>query len=535
MQRLLILAILQGVLYGALAWLSRGFAYGTVEQERPLLTLLTILCGCFALYVLSIRAALRSRETSTLLGLIIGAALLYRGILLPTDMIQELDLYRYLWDGAAVAEGVNPYCYSPQQVRDAMPSAENPVDLQKLVELRESSPHLAEVLKRVHFEELPTCYPPVSQAVFALGDWLTPDSATVERRVTLLKCLIVAFDLATIGLLWLILRSVGRHSGWLVAYSWCPLLLKEFANSGHLDSIAVCFSVATVWCVVRLMVQGDLERGRKLLVGAVLASALAVGAKLYPVVLLPVLAAAIATKHSLRTAAVYLVATLLLSALLLAPMLLTAPATVSDLTSSEEASQQSGLSAFLTQWEMNDFLFMLVFENLRPDTENSQRPAIWFAVVPNGWREACVEPLAQMLNVDSKTAAFLLTRGLTSCLFFALAMVIARNVYRHGRVELLLEGVFLTLAWFWLLSPTQNPWYWTWALPFLPFARNRAWWAVSGLALFYYFRFFMRYHFGDQLIPPTNYNGTQFFDFVLTWLEFAPWLLWLAASAHRRR
>ena len=24
---------------------------------------------------------------------------------------------------------------------------------------------------------------------------------------------------------------------------------------------------------------------------------------------------------------------------------------------------------------------------------------------------------------------------------------------------------FLVLAWFWLLSPTQNPWYWTWALP----------------------------------------------------------------------
>ena len=37
--------------------------------------------------------------------------------------------------------------------------------------------------------------------------------------------------------------------GSLAANSWSPLVLKEFANSGHLDSIAVFLMVAVVACL----------------------------------------------------------------------------------------------------------------------------------------------------------------------------------------------------------------------------------------------------------------------------------------------
>ncbi|MFM9961618.1 MAG: hypothetical protein ACKV2Q_10370 [Planctomycetaceae bacterium] len=52
-----------------------------------------------------------------------------------------------------------------------------------------------------------------------------------------------------------------------------------------------------------------------------------------------------------------------------------------------------------------------------------------------------------------------------------------------------MEATFLIIAWYWLLLPTQNPWYLTWCLPFLPFARGRAWFALSVLAFVYYLRF----------------------------------------------
>jgi hypothetical protein len=98
-----------------------------------------------------------------------------------------------------------------------------------------------------------------------------------------------------------------------------------------------------------------------------------------------------------------------------------------------------------------------------------------------------------------------------------------------------LGASFLTVAWFWLLQPTANPWYWTWALPLLPFARNRAWFALSGLAFLYYFRFWLTYHFPDTAVLGTRYAGPTFFDYVVTWFEFAPWFAWLALETRRVR
>jgi hypothetical protein len=38
----------------------------------------------------------------------------------------------------------------------------------------------------------------------------------------------------------------GRHLGWSLAYAWCPLAVKEVANTGHLDSIPVFLTVLAV-------------------------------------------------------------------------------------------------------------------------------------------------------------------------------------------------------------------------------------------------------------------------------------------------
>jgi hypothetical protein len=90
-----------------------------------------------------------------------------------------------------------------------------------------------------------------------------------------------------------------------------------------------------------------------------------------------------------------------------------------------------------------------------------------------------------------------------------------------------LRAAFLTIAWFWLLLPTLNPWYWTWAMPLLPFARSRAWLALSGLVFVYYLRFWLTYHFAETPVLGTRYPGPWFFDYIVTWLEFGPWFLWL--------
>jgi len=39
-----------------------------------------------------------------------------------------------------------------------------------------------------------------------------------------------------------LLRDIGMSPDWADALGWCPLALKEFANTDHLDAIAVFFT-----------------------------------------------------------------------------------------------------------------------------------------------------------------------------------------------------------------------------------------------------------------------------------------------------
>lgn len=539
MQLLIVLAVLQTVLYGAIYALHDAFQYDSIEQQRPILLVLALFAVIFVLYLFAIRVATRCPITSQLAWVILVSAFVFRLVLLTTSPIQEIDYYRYLWDGAVTAHGSNPYRYAPAQVLNAAENDSQTEELNSLVRLRESSPGLAEVLARIHYAKIPTLYPPVSQAVFALGDLVTPHTASVDTRVVMIKTLIVLFDGGTIGLVWLILITAGKHPGWVIAYAWCPLILKEFANSGHLDSITIFFTTAAVWCLVKLYPATTRRVGFVYLLGGGLLLSLAIGAKIYPVVLIPGFVAAVAATRGLRWAAVFLGTTSLLTALCLAPLLLTEPAEIESATTdvvapgenptpeSSPKRPETGLKAFVTQWEMNDFLFMLVVENLKPTDQDT----VWFAIVPSSWREAIIHPLATALETDNKQAAFLLARVLTSGIFLVIALALAWWVFRSATLATFLEATFLTLAWFWLLSPTQNPWYWTWALPFLPFARNRAWYAVSGLAGIYYLRFWLRYHFADSPLLGTGYEGADFFDFLVTWVEYFPWFVWLGVSA----
>jgi hypothetical protein len=189
------------------------------------------------------------------------------------------------------------------------------------------------------------------------------------------------------------------------------------------------------------------------------------------------------------------------------------------------------LRAFLSYWEMNDFLFLLVMENIRPVAHVPPHRQAWFSILPESWRVGLAGQLGRALHVDVDLVPFALTRLVTSAAFLALAPFFAWRAARSSSVEDFLHHAFLTIAWFWLLLPTGNPWYWTWAMPLLPFARSRAWLALSGLVMLYYLRFWLVYHFPDAPVLGTTYSGALFYDYVVTWVEYGPWLAVLTTHA----
>lgn len=616
-------------LYVAVTWISRSFAYEISGQQRPLIPALALLAILFGLYLFQVAITKRIcseciSTQSRAMPLIIVFSVAFRLMLLFSEPIQEVDAYRYLWDGKVLTAGISPFRYSPEHILKANANHDHSTDVGRLIELRDESVSNAQILSRVHFGHLTTVYPPISQAVFGVAAWVTPNSTSVQNHLLIIKAFIVVFDLATLVFLILILKHVGKPPEWSVVYGWCPLVMKEFANSGHLDSIAVCLSIATAYCALKAFyprrssnknnrsAQTNRNAHQWTFVTAVVLS-LAIGAKIYPIILAPLLFLSAWQKVGRISAVTAAFIVLTLTIIMVAPMLsrdqpepiqiatqsatsnlspppptiyeweesetqvpsatqipstpqLSASQSNSDqsifdlpspslqppnATKSEQdklqpserlpvvdrqvstmnsAPVETGLSAFTSQWQMNDFLFLVITENLRTER---QGPTAWFVVVPATWREFVVNFVAENTSLPRSQVPFLTTRFFTSIFFIVLATWLAWRVMESASPDEWLRVVFLTIAWFWLLQPTQNPWYWTWALPFLPFARSRAWLVVSGLVLIYYARFWFSYHASDVSIAGTPYVGVTFFDYVITWIEFGPWLLWLIWTSVR--
>lgn len=532
------LVVCQASLYACVTWLSRRFDFTSDFQQRPILLVLLLLAIAFALHLFSLRLALRSAKQVAVSRTVLLGAVLFRVILLPSLPIQEVDLYRYLWDGAVVANGGNPYRLSPQQVLAASHEDSRPSHLNVLVDLRTRSPACAEALQRIHFGELITVYPPVSQAVFGLASIVVPDHTSLYQRVLTMKVVLTLFDLITVWLLLAILRRVGRPTGWAMLYAWSPLVLKEFANSGHLDSIAVCLTAGAVLCLLHGISEIKCGSWYSWLALSSAVLGLGVGAKLYPVVLVPTLAFWAGHKLGWRAGFAYLFVALLSSTASLAPMLLTKPVAIEleqqspteNAAPAVNAAAGSGLATFLSRWEINDLLFLVIVENLRPDAVDA--PPHWFVITPDSLRRSTAEFLSSALQRPLPEATFMTARVITLLMFVTIMVGLLWRASCRNEDELWLRTVFLSIAWFWFLAPTLNPWYWTWALPFLPFAGRRSWTAVSLLLLAYYLRFWLLYQFPDVELLGTSYRGEQFFHYVVAPLEHSLWLLWLLMESH---
>ena len=250
----------------AVTLLSGSFHYGEGHAERPILW---FLLAYFVIWLGLFHAVRRvRRRTGVSVAVILLIGFLSRIVLLPSNLIQENDVYRYVFDGQNLLGGENPYRLSPTETRHD-PNHPLSDDLR--------GPEASLVLERIGFPEVPTVYPPAALATFALGvlirgwDWRG------------LRFLFLVIDLIVILVLLRVQRSLGVAREWIVLYAWNPLVLKEVANSVHLD-VLLCLLLALLILVLTT------SRGRRLtpiLAGTLLG--LLTLTKLYPLLLLPIL------------------------------------------------------------------------------------------------------------------------------------------------------------------------------------------------------------------------------------------------------
>lgn len=388
----------------ALTLLSMGYYF--LPSSNAFVPFLVLFTLQFAIYGL-----IAQRGGAGLPGplalVIIGA--INRLILIPTTPVLENDFYRYLWDGRVIAHGINPYLFAPGAT--------------ELDFLNVHYRHL------IGWPDIRTIYPPLAQYLFGALHFIAPDSLGA------LKLNLVAFEIAT-GLVLLGLSTSQQNRNLICfLYFLNPLLLKEIANSAHLDAIPIFFTTAAV----ALFIKSESSK-----IPAWIALGLGVCSKSYPIVLLPLF-----WKLDRNWRRGVIAFALTVSALYL-PLF------------DGSLAILGGWGAFSAYWIFNAGVFKIInalvnlpITTLSPDWTNSDLGKL---IITNDYPAKVI--------AGAIFASFLIvrTRALRSLLDLPIA-------------SLSVLGALL------LVSPIVNAWYVLWLLPFACLTINLPWLSFTYLVV----------------------------------------------------
>ncbi len=450
---------LLAALAGVLAAVSKHYRADADLIGMPAIPLATGLVGAGLVFLLTlplIRASIARGLgfDRHLLVLMIGLGMVLRMLLFWSTPAFEDDWYRYLWDGAVTANGYNPYAVSPDEAQGE-PYA---YSLQPLAHKS------GVVIERVNHSHLKTIYPPVAQAAFALAYLIKPFSLSAWRIVLLLS------ELAALGLLIALLREAGRSPLWAALYWWNPVVVKEIINSAHMEGIVTPLVLAALLLTLKK---------RPLAASGMLG--LAIGAKLWPVMLAPLVLRPLLAEPKRLAGAI---------ALLLALLGLWAWPIIAG-----GIDQTSGFIAFAQHWRTNSALFPAL------------QDAASLLLSPCGLGE---------------TTPGVITRGLLAAIVGLFALWTAQRPI-DGAQDLMQRAGLVTGVLY-LLSPAQFPWYAIWMLPFLCFRPWLGLLAVTALVPIYYAAF----HFIAR-------DTHEIFRNYVVWAIWIPVWALLAREAWRER
>jgi hypothetical protein len=221
-----------------IAWAAAGDQTGRIAPH------LALYGAAFAAYLAALDASAGLSRRG--LRLALGAAFLWRAVLVVAPPLLSDDVYRSLWEGRIQLQGGNPYAW-----RDRPASA-------RWEGLRD------EAWARMNHKDYTAIYPPFWQLA-------TRAIVAVHDSVTAVKVFLVACEALTLWALSGLLRRRGLPAGRLLVLAWSPLALVEVAGGGHGEAFAMLLMVLSL---------AALEAGRR--TSSATLAALGLQAKLLP-------------------------------------------------------------------------------------------------------------------------------------------------------------------------------------------------------------------------------------------------------------
>ncbi len=253
-----------GILLIALIY---GLGYQTARHDFPqLITLYSI----FFLLYLGIYQFTTTKKT---IAFFVGLSILLRLLLVFTIPNFSDDLYRFIWDGRLLTQGINPFDHLPSYYID------NNVQVAGL------TPELYQLLNSPNYF---TIYPPINQLLFAIATSVFPNSIWGSSLV--MKSFLFAFEIGSIFLIIRLLQHFKLPAKNVLLYALNPLIIFEITGNLHFEGAMIFFLLLAIWLVVV----------KKWWLLSAFAFALSVASKLLPLMFLPLFARRIGKKIPTR-------------------------------------------------------------------------------------------------------------------------------------------------------------------------------------------------------------------------------------------
>ena len=341
-----------------------------------------------------------------------GFAIFFRLILLFTSPSLSDDVYRYVWDGHLLNQGVNPFA--------------QPVD-SMLLDVYDT-----QLRAFVNNAWMASPYLPTSQLIFATVSRLAPQSVFAFQIVS------TFFDLLTGWVVMKILENLSLSRKAVLLYLWNPLVIVEFAHAAHIDSLMIFLMMASFWLLMQSQkaLQGSHIAFKNNLLSAV-ALAGATLTKVLPILLVPILMKRWRWKGT--------VLFFLIIATVLAIFSVNSGWGLSG--ELDGTGVFGAIRIYLEYWNFNSGIYH------------------WLEVAFSGYQTAGAVPA----DIVGETP-ILLAKITTMGLFGAAVLFTTWQVWRKDRNQLnLLRLAIIPLGAYLMLTTTLHPWYLIIIIPLLPF------------------------------------------------------------------
>lgn len=167
------------------------------------------------------------------------------------------DIYRFVWDGQLIANGLNPYGYLPSDIVSEL-----------------DSPYWLHLFSKMNSPDYYTIYPPITQLIFYISTWA---GENIWWSSFIIK---IGFLIAEVSTFWGLIKlldTLKKDVSLASIYFLNPLIIAEGMGNLHFEIIMISF---LIWGIYFTIVE------KRIVLGALFFS-LSVASKLLPLMFLP--------------------------------------------------------------------------------------------------------------------------------------------------------------------------------------------------------------------------------------------------------